>query len=196
MFWTFWKKKTFIAYVFPKLQISKEVVRQISRRPRFRTPLDSQQAKVAQTLLKSARQHFHHIFSSLFKKLRCKMSLLVIYWILALFFNILTADDKYSLPNSENLPQSIHVQLCKKEKTFSKFLAAFLESKLSFEHFEKKMTVTAHVSFKLPKMWLDISLKRPVLEQPSTFNIINLYDSTFIWFVHHSAVNWVAKCLS
>ena len=65
------------------------------------------------------------------------MSLLVIYWILALFFNILTADDKYSLPNSENLPQSIHVQLCKKEKTFSKFLAAFLESKLSFEHWKK-----------------------------------------------------------
>ena len=29
----------FIAYVFPKLQIAKDVVRQMPNKPRFRTPL-------------------------------------------------------------------------------------------------------------------------------------------------------------
>ena len=57
------------------------------KRPSFRTPFGTQQAKVSQTLLKSALQHFHHIFLSLWKKWSCKMSPLVISEILALFVN-------------------------------------------------------------------------------------------------------------
>ena len=57
--------------------------------------------------------------------------------ILGLFANRLTADGKYSLPSSENLPQLSEMQLSKKEKVFSQFSAYFLKFTLEFEHFEK-----------------------------------------------------------
>ena len=34
--------------------------------------------------------------------------------------------------------QPIQMQLSQKEKTFSKFLSAFLKASLNFEHFQKK----------------------------------------------------------
>ena len=52
-----------LAYVFPKLRTAKDVVRELSKKPRFRTLFDSQHTKVYQTWLKSARQHFYHIYS-------------------------------------------------------------------------------------------------------------------------------------
>ena len=55
--------------------------------------------------------------------------------ILRLFVNTLTADDKYSLVNRDNLTQPIQILLSQKQKTFSEFLSAFLKSKLNFEHF-------------------------------------------------------------
>ena len=36
---------TLIAYVFPNLETAKEVVNLMSKKPRFRTPFDSQQAE-------------------------------------------------------------------------------------------------------------------------------------------------------
>ena len=53
-----------IAYAFPKLRIAKNVIKKISKTPRFRTLFDSQHAKRSQRLLKSARQHFNHIILS------------------------------------------------------------------------------------------------------------------------------------
>ena len=53
------------------------------------------------------------------------MSLLVISEILGLFLNTLTTDEKYSLRNSENLSESIKMQLSKKQKTFSGLLLHF-----------------------------------------------------------------------
>ena len=61
-------------------------------------------------------------FSSLSGKLSWKMTLLEICEILGLFVNTLTADDKYFLSNSENLHQSIQMQLSKM-KTFFQFFA-------------------------------------------------------------------------
>ena len=46
------------------------------------------------------------------------MSRLVISEILGLLFNLLTADDKYSLRNSSNFSQPIQMQLSQKEKKF------------------------------------------------------------------------------
>ena len=37
-----------------------------------------------------------------------------------------------------------------KQKIFSQFFSAFFESALSFEHFQKKMTLIAYVFPKLP----------------------------------------------
>ena len=58
--------------------------------------------------------------------------------ILRLFVKTLTADDKYSLLNSDNLTQSIQTLLSQKEKTFSQIFSSFLKSTLNFEHFQKK----------------------------------------------------------
>ena len=44
---------TLIAYVFPKLQTAKELIRPISKKPRSSTSFDSQHVKVSQTLLES-----------------------------------------------------------------------------------------------------------------------------------------------
>ena len=76
------------------------------------------------------------------------MSPLVIYKTLGLFINILTADDKYSLLNKDNLAQPIQMQLSKK-KMFSKLFSSFFKCRSNFEHFEKKMTFIDYVFPKL-----------------------------------------------
>ena len=50
----------------------------------------------------------------------------------------MTADDKYSLLNRENLTQQIPTQLSQKQKAFFIFFLAFSKSTLNFEHFQKK----------------------------------------------------------
>ena len=50
----------------------------------------------------------------------------------------MSAVDKCSLPNRDNLMQPIHMQLSQKLKTFSQFFLAFSKSRLNFEHFQKK----------------------------------------------------------
>ena len=72
------------------------------------------------------------------RQLNCKKSLLVICKILRLFVNILSAVEKYSLPNREYLTQPIQVRLSQKQKAFPGFFSAFSKSKLNFEHFHKK----------------------------------------------------------
>ena len=59
------KKLILIATLFRKLQTVKDLVRPLFKKHRFRTPLDSQHVKGSQTFVKSAREHFHHIFSLL-----------------------------------------------------------------------------------------------------------------------------------
>ena len=55
-----------------------------------------------------------------------------------MFVNTLTADDKYSPLNRDNLTQPIRTQLSQKQQAFSDFFLAFSKSTLNFEHFEKK----------------------------------------------------------
>ena len=66
------------------------------------------------------------------------MSALVISEILRLFVNTLTADNKYSHRNMQNLLQQVQTPLSQKEKLFSKFFVVFLNYVLNVEHFEKK----------------------------------------------------------
>ena len=54
-----------------------------------------------------------------------------------MFVNTLTADDKYSLLNRDNLTQQIRTQLSQKQKAFSQFFLAFSKYTLNFEDFEK-----------------------------------------------------------
>ena len=50
----------------------------------------------------------------------------------------MTAVDKCSLPNRDNLKQLIHMQLSQKLTTYSQFFLAFSKWRLNFEHFQKK----------------------------------------------------------
>ena len=50
----------------------------------------------------------------------------------------MTADDKYSLLNRDNLTQPIPTLLSQKQKDFFEFFLAFSKSTLNFEHLQKK----------------------------------------------------------
>ena len=50
----------------------------------------------------------------------------------------MSAVDKCSLPNRDNLMQPIDMQLSQKLNTFSRFFPALSKSSLNFEHFQKK----------------------------------------------------------
>ena len=50
----------------------------------------------------------------------------------------MSAVDKCSLPNTDNLMQPIHMQLSQKLKTFSEFFSLFSKSMLNSECFQKK----------------------------------------------------------
>ena len=55
----------------------------------------------------------------------------------------MTADDKYSLLNRDNLTQPIRTQLSQKQKAFYPFFLAFSKCALNLKHFQKKMTLIA-----------------------------------------------------
>ena len=67
-----------------------------------------------------------------------KKSPSVWYEILRLFVNALTADDKYSASNMQNLQQQFQTLLSQKQKTFSGFFITFLKGAWNLEHFQKK----------------------------------------------------------
>ena len=66
-----------------------------------------------------------------------------------MFVNTLTADDKYSRLNRDNLMQPIRTQLSQKQKPLPEFFLAFPKSTLNFEHFPKKVTLIAYLFPKL-----------------------------------------------
>ena len=50
----------------------------------------------------------------------------------------MNADDKYFPANRDNLTQPIHMQLPKKQETFSELFSRFLKFRLNFEHFQRR----------------------------------------------------------
>ena len=100
-------------------------------------PFNKWHGKRSQTLLKSPRQHLFHIYWSTWTELSLKKSVLVIFKILGLFVNTLTADDKYSLLNRNNLRQPIQMQLSQKQKLFFNFFWIF-KITLKFWTFSKQ----------------------------------------------------------
>ena len=55
-----------------------------------------------------------------------------------LSFDTLTADQKCSLLNRNNLREPVDMQLSLKGKLFLNFFAAFLKCRSNFEHFQKQ----------------------------------------------------------
>ena len=68
---------------------------------------------------------------------------------LKLFINKLSANDKYSLLNRDNLIQLIQMHLSQKQETFSQSFCASFKFPLCFEHFQEKMNLIADVFPKL-----------------------------------------------
>ena len=81
---------------------------------RYRTPLEGQRVHGLQSLLKSARQHFHPTFPLSRDKLNYETSPLVRCEILGLFRNILTAARKYCRDNSEKFLRHVQTTLSQK----------------------------------------------------------------------------------
>ena len=110
----------------------------MSKESRFSTPQDSQLVKGSQTLLKSSRQQFYYLCSSLWENFSCKKSFLVIFEILRPFVNAWTPDEKCFPGNRENLRKTIQMKLSDKLKNFSELFTALLKCQFNQQHFEKK----------------------------------------------------------
>ena len=107
----FKKKKILIANVFPKLATVQGLVTPLTIQRRLKTSFDSQHVKRFQTLVKSSWEHFYHIFSSLWGEMIWKISTCPKFDIIGFFANTWTADYKYPVPDCENLPFPIQIQL-------------------------------------------------------------------------------------
>ena len=97
--------------VFPKLATVQGLVTPLTIQRRLKTSFDSQHVKRFRTLVKSSWEHFYHIFSSLWEEMIWKICPWMKFEIKALFVNTRTADYKYSVPDCENLPFPIQIQL-------------------------------------------------------------------------------------
>ena len=119
------KKMTLIAYLFPRLRPAKIVVRYMCKKSGFRLPFQKEHGKLVSTLFKFERQHLYGIYCSTGRELSRKKSLLVIWQSLRRFVNTISAVDKCSLPNTDNLMEPIHMELSQKLKTFCSFILHF-----------------------------------------------------------------------
>ena len=105
------KKKIVIANVCPKLATVQGLVTPLTIQRRLKTSFESQHVKRFQTLVKSSWEHFYHIFWSLWGEIIWKISTWLKFHIIGLFANTWTADYKYPVPDCENLPFPIQIQL-------------------------------------------------------------------------------------
>ena len=133
----FKKRITLIPYLFLRLPPAKNVVRYMSKKSPFRLPLQKEHGKRVSALFKFERQNLYHIYWSTRRQFSCKKSLLVIWKSLRLFVNTMSAVDKCSLPNTDNLMQPIHLQLSQKLKFFLNFFLHF-QNLGKFWKFSKK----------------------------------------------------------
>ena len=93
---------------------------------------------MCKTLVKSPWESFDKITLSIWVKLSQESSLLLIFELLRVFIQTLTADHKYSLCYIWNQQVLYQMQLYEKLKIFSRFFISFLKYSWNFEHFEKK----------------------------------------------------------
>ena len=131
----FKKRMSVLNELFPKLLFPKVVGTETSRRSCFRTPFYNQRVSGFQTPLKVARHHCYPFFPWIPGKLSWKKTDLLWSKILRLLANTLTADDKYSWRNMQNLLQQLQAHLSQKRKTFS-------EMSIKFRTFWKKWWVS------------------------------------------------------
>ena len=175
----------------------------MSKKSCLRVRFNKQHGKRAQTLFKSRRGQFYHIYWLLWRQMSLKNSLIVICKILRLFVNTFIAFDKSCVFSRECLRHPIHMELSQKQKNVSKFFFGFLKSRLHFEHIPKKRWhsyLTYFQNYRLSKPWLDEYQKSTASEYPWRSNMVNrpkhcwnLNGGLFIIFIDHCEGNWVWK---
>ena len=107
------------------------------KKPSVRKPIGSQQVKRFETLLKSARKYFCHIFLSLWEKISLKNSVFLVSEILRLFVNILRPDEP------------IQMDLLKNLKIFSEFFSKNGNLHKILNTLEKNMSLRGYWFLKL-----------------------------------------------
>ena len=176
----------------------------MSKRSCFRRPINKQNWKRPEALLKPASQHLYEIHWSLRSQLSWEKSPLLTCRTLGLLVKKLAADDKYPVLNRDNLTIPIQMQLSQKQKISLNFWLHFWNLDSILNILEQKMILTAFVFPKLRtlKTWLHKCLKSPASEDASTSNMVNvpkhgshLHHMVFIIFIDHCQVNRVRKSL-
>ena len=114
--------------LFLNLRTAKKVVRQMSKKCRFRRLFDNQHCRPTDTQLKSKQKHIYHIYWSVWRQFSWKKSLLMIWKILGLFVNTLTADHKYSFLNRSNLLPTFAHSIILETKNISSICFCFFET--------------------------------------------------------------------
>ena len=127
-----------LAYLFPKLLFRKDIATETSRRSCFRTPFGSQRVNGFKTPLKLARHDYYPFFPWISGKVSRKQTALLWSYILRLFANTLTTDDKFSFRNMQNFLPHLQTLLSEKRKSFSGFFSEILKCAWNFQHLEKK----------------------------------------------------------
>ena len=116
---------------------------------RLKRSFDSQYVKRFQTLVKSWWEHFYHIFSSIWGEITWKTSPWLNFGTIGLFVNAWIADYKYPVPDFENLPFPIQIQLSQNKKHFLGFLIHLWNLHQILNIFKKKKILIANVFPKL-----------------------------------------------
>ena len=101
----------------------------------------SQHVNGSQTLLRSARNHFHTTIPLIWGRTSRKKLVLVRSEVLGQFVNTMTAVYNYFRQNLENLQQQVQTQIFIKRKTLSQYFIASMKSTLNLEYFEKKISL-------------------------------------------------------
>ena len=86
----------------------------MSKRSSFRGPIGKQHGTRAQARFKSASHHLYHIHRSLSSQLSWENSVFLICQLLGLVVKTLAANEKFPVPNKENLTVPIQMQLSQK----------------------------------------------------------------------------------
>ena len=105
----------------------------MSKKPSFMQRFGSQHVNESQTLLRSARNHFHTTIPLIWGRTSRKRLVLVRSEVLGQFVNKINA-----VYNLENLTQQVQTQISLKLKRFSWFFIALMKFPLNLEYFEKK----------------------------------------------------------
>ena len=146
---------------------------------------------------------FYHICWLLWRQLNSKKSLLVTGKIPGVFFNILSASQKYYLLNRENLTEAPANWDAIASKTKNFFLQFWHVVEI-LNIFKKRCAseLMYFASYRLRNSCLDKCLKSPVSEDTSKSNMgnrtkhcLNLNNSTLTIFIDLCQRNWVGKSL-